>query len=225
MPRRSAGRLRRRSAAARLRVKVGHPDDSTGSATIHSHIIVMATVSRGVKPYSGQPQGVIRDSLHAPGSTVAHPRHQSPLPRDKPAAQAPAIGASGTQRRRRCAQETPRDGIGQENTPVAPKACINSACERAGMYGARAHRKLASAQLTRSSNAQHRTDFKSKRAQDCLCLCCPRCFCFRRPCAGTLCLPSRWATAQVPPLLAPLSPPASSSSTHTHNTQVPLSSI
>ena len=32
------------------------------------------------------------------------------------------------------------------------------------VYGARAHRKLASAQLTRSPNAQHRTDFKSNRA-------------------------------------------------------------
>ena len=37
--------------------------------------------------------------------------------------------------------------------------------------------------------------------------------------------PNRWAAAQVPPLLAPLSPPASSSSTHTHNTQVPVSSM
>jgi hypothetical protein len=112
MPRRSAGRLRRRSAATRLRVKVGHPDDSTGSATIHSHIIVMATVSRGVKPYSGQPQGVIRDSLHAPGSTVAHPRHLSPLPRDKPAAQAPTDAALETQRTRRSKQHTPRYHIG-----------------------------------------------------------------------------------------------------------------
>ena len=112
MPRRSAGRLRRRSAAARLRVKVGHPDDSTGSATIHSHIIVMATASRGVKPYSGQPQGVIRDSLHAPGSTVAQPRHQSPLPSDKPAAQAPTDAALETQRTRRSKQHTPRYHIG-----------------------------------------------------------------------------------------------------------------
>ena len=56
-------------------------------------------------------------------------------------------------------------------------------------------------------------------------LCCPRCFCFHRPRAGTLCPPSRCAAAQVPPLLAPLSPPASSSSTHTHNTQVPVPSM
>ena len=56
-------------------------------------------------------------------------------------------------------------------------------------------------------------------------MCCPRCFCFHRPRAGTLCPPSRCAAAQVPPLLAPLSPPASSSSTHTHNTQVPVSSM
>jgi hypothetical protein len=87
-----------------------------------------------------------------------------------------------------------------------------------------ARARTASSQA-RSSNAQHRTDFKSKRAQECLGLCCLRCFCFRRDRVGTLCPPSRCAAAQVTPLLAPLSPPASSSSTHTHNTQVPLSSI
>ena len=37
--------------------------------------------------------------------------------------------------------------------------------------------------------------------------------------------PKQVGCAQVPPLLAPLSPPASSSSTHTHNTQVPVSSM
>ena len=37
--------------------------------------------------------------------------------------------------------------------------------------------------------------------------------------------PSRCAAAQVPPFLAPLSSPASCSSTHTHNTQVPASSM
>ena len=36
---------------------------------------------------------------------------------------------------------------------------------------------------------------------------------------------SRCAAAQVPPFLAPLSSPASCSSTHTHNTQVPASSM
>jgi len=127
--------------------------------------------------------------------------------------------------RNRCVGDPAKEKKRPRNSFLSDRSREYSACERAGMYGARAHRKLASAQLTRSSNAQHRTDFKSKRAQDCLCLCCPRCFCFRRPCAGTLCPPSRWAAAQVPPLLAPLSPPASSSSTHTHNTQVPVSSM
>ena len=53
-------------------------------------------------------------------------------------------------------------------------------------------------------------------------MCGPRCFCFRRPRVGTMC---RCAAAQVPPFLAPLSSPASCSSTHTHNTQVPASSM
>jgi hypothetical protein len=105
--------------------------------------------------------------------------------------------------RNRCVGDPAKEKKRPRNSFLSDRSREYSACERAGMYGARAHRKLASAQLTRSSNAQHRTDFKSKRAQDCLCLCCPRCFCFRRPCAGTLCPPSRWAAAQVPPLLAP----------------------
>ena len=78
-------------------------------------------------------------------------------------------------------------GSVKRKLPSSPRHEENSACERAGVYGARAHRKLASAQLTRSSNAQHRTDFKSKRAQDRLGLCCSLCFCFRRPRVGTLC--------------------------------------
>jgi hypothetical protein len=145
------------------------------------------------------------------------------------AAPPPTATAKGQSRRpgarNRCFGDPAKEKKHPRNSLLSDRSREYSACERAGMYGARAHRKLASAQLTRSSNAQHRTDFKSKRSQDCLCLCCPRCFCFRRPCAGTLCPPSRWATAQVPPLLAPLSPPASSSSTHTHNTQVPVSSM
>ena len=120
--------------------------------------MIMVAASRGVKPHTGQAQSATCESTLAPGSTVAQPHLRSPLPRDKPAVQAPAIGAPGTQRRRRSTQETPRYGIGQENTPVAPKACMNSACERAGMYGARAHRKLASAQLTRSTGLTSRAN-------------------------------------------------------------------
>ena len=150
-----------RAAVSASRATVEQSSESKGSASICRYLMIMVAASRGVKPHTGQPQSATCESTLAPGSTVAQPHLRSPLPRDKPAAQAPAIGASGTQQRRRC---THRDGIGQENTPVAPKACMNSACERAGMYGARAHRKLASAQLTRSSNAQHRTDFKSNRA-------------------------------------------------------------
>ena len=150
-----------RAAVSASRATVEQSRESKGSASICRYLMIMVAASRGVKPHTGQPQSATCESTLAPGSTVAQPHLRSPLPRDKPAAQAPAIGASGTQQRRRC---THRDGIGQENTPVAPKACMNSACERAGMYGARAHRKLASAQLTRSSNAQHRTDFKSNRA-------------------------------------------------------------
>jgi len=56
----------------------------------------------------------------------AHPEatqlQQWPLPRDKPAVQAPNHGASGIQQRRRSNQETPRYRIGQRQTPVAPKA-------------------------------------------------------------------------------------------------------
>ena len=163
-PHRAAQQPPQRAAVSASPATVEQSSESKGSAPIRRYLMIMVAASRGVKPHTRQPQSATCESTLAPGSTVAQPHLRSPLPRDKPAAQAPAIGASGTQRRRRCAQETPRDGIGQENTPVAPKACINSACERAGMYGARAHRKLASAQLTRSSNAQHRTDFKSNRA-------------------------------------------------------------
>ena len=107
---------------AGLWAEVGQASESKRSATIHSQLIVMATASRGVKPHTGQPQGVIRESPHAPGSTVAQHRRRSPLPRDNPAVQAPTIGTSGTQRRRRSNQETPRYRIGTEETPVAPKA-------------------------------------------------------------------------------------------------------
>jgi hypothetical protein len=145
------------------------------------------------------------------------------------ATQPPIATAKGQSRRpgarNRCFGDAAKEKKHPRNSLLSDRSREYSACERAGMYGARAHRKLASAQLTRSSNAQHRTSFKSKQAQNCLCLCSPRCFRFCRPCAGTLCPPSRWAAAQVPPLLAPLSPPTSCSSTHTHNTQVPVSSM
>ena len=138
-------RSRRRTAQALPRAKVGQSAESKGSATIHSQLTVMATASRGVKPHTGQPQGVIRESPHAPGSTVAQPNRQSPLPRDNPAVQAPAIGASGTQRRRRRHQETPRYRIGQEKTPLAPKASGETRLW-ASRCGARAQRRLTSAQ-------------------------------------------------------------------------------
>ena len=48
-------------------------------------------------------------------STVAQPHLRSPLlPRDKPAVQAPAIGAPGTQRRRRSNKETCRYPMGPQ---------------------------------------------------------------------------------------------------------------
>ncbi len=50
-------------------------------------------------------------------------------------------------------------------------------------------RKLASTLLSRNSNAQHRNQFKSKRAQGCLCLCCSRCFRFRNALVLALCAP------------------------------------
>ena len=107
----------------------------------------------------------------------------------------PIATAKGQSRRpgarNRCFGDPAKEKKHPRNSLLSDRSRECSACERAGMYGARAHRKLASAQLTRSSNAQHRTDFKSKRSQDCLCLCCPRCFCFRRPCAGTLCPPKQ----------------------------------
>ena len=69
----------------------------------------------------GQPHSAICESSLAPGSTVAQHHVRLPLPRDKAAVQATAIGASGTQRRKRSNQETLLYRIGQEKTPLALK--------------------------------------------------------------------------------------------------------
>lgn len=107
---------------AHPRAKVEQSSESTGSARIRRQLMIMVTASRGVKPHTGQPQSTTCESTLAPGCTVAQHHLRLPLPRDKPAVQAPAIGALGTQRRRRGNQETLRYRIGQEKTPVAPKA-------------------------------------------------------------------------------------------------------
>ena len=163
---------------ARLWAEVGQASESKRSATIHSQLIVMATASRGVKPHTGQPQGVIRESPHAPGSTVAQHRRRSPLPRDNPAVQAPAIGASGTQRRRRRHQETPRYRIGTEKKlPSPPRHEENSACECAGATHARkckpatrsSRPRLTSPQdlpLDQSCWPSSRSVLRQKRAQN-----------------------------------------------------------
>ena len=56
---------------------------------------------------------------------------------------------------------------------------------------AQARRARASALLSRKSNAQHRNQFKSKRAQGRLGLCCSRCFRFRRALVLALCAPKQ----------------------------------
>ena len=63
--------LSRRRAASMLRAQVEQFGESTGSATILSQLIVMATASRGVKPHTGQSLGVNRESPRAPGSSAA----------------------------------------------------------------------------------------------------------------------------------------------------------
>ena len=133
----------------------------------------------------GQPHSAICESTLAPGSTVAQHHVRLPLPRDKPAVQALAIGASGTQQMRRSNQETFLYRIGQEKTP---KGEIRL---RARRYGARAHRKLASALLSHNSNAQHRSQFESKRSLGRLDLCCSRYFRFCHALVLALCAPKQ----------------------------------
>ena len=58
-------------------------------------------------------------------------------------------------------------------------------------YGARAHRKLASALLSRNSNAQHRSQFENKRSHGQLGLCCSRCFRFCHALVLALCTPKQ----------------------------------
>ena len=159
--------------------------------------MIMVTAYRGVKSHTGQPQSATCESTLAPGSTVAQQHLRLPLLRDKPAIQAP-----------RCLGDPVKAKKQARNSSLSNRAREHS-CQPQGMRRTppvslqvcTARARTASSQA-RSSNAQHRTDFKSKHAQGRLCLCCSRCFCFRRPRVGTLCPPSRCAAAQVTPLLA-----------------------
>jgi hypothetical protein len=175
--------------------------------------MIMATSSRGVKPHTVQPQSAACESTLAPGSTVAQHHLRLILPRDNP----PFRPRNG------CFGDPTKEKEQLRNSSLSDRSRENSrrpqGMRRTPPVSAHVCRRA------RSSNAQHRTDFKSKRAQGRSGLCCSRCFCFHRPRTGTLCPPSRCAAAQVPPLLAPLSPPAISSSTHTHNAQVPVPSM
>jgi hypothetical protein len=92
-----------------------------------------------------QPQSATCESTLAPGSTVAQQHLRLPLLRDKPAIQAPVLGGPSE------SEETSKKLFaiesGKRTLLSAPRHEEDSACERAGVYGARAHRKLASAQL------------------------------------------------------------------------------
>ena len=111
----------------------------------------------------------------------------------QPAVQAPQWVLRGPNEGERAAKKLFAIGlVKRKKLPSPPRHEENSACERA----------CVSLRRARSSNAQHRTDFKSKRAQGRSGVCCSRCFCFHRPRTGTLCPSSRCAAAQVPPLLA-----------------------
>ena len=65
-------------------------------------------------------------------------------------------------------------------------------------YGARAHRKLASALLSRNSNAQHRSQFENKRSHGRLGLCCSRCFRFCHALVLALCTPAHPQAGALP---------------------------
>ena len=68
-------------------------------------------------------------------------------------------------------------------------SCQPQGMRRTPPVSAQARRARASALLPRKSNAQHRNQFKSKRAQGRLGLCCSRCFRFRRALVLALCAP------------------------------------
>jgi hypothetical protein len=144
--------------------------------------MIMATASLGVKGNhiaQSSNQRLHRAPLWRNTTSDCHCRGT------KPAVQALAIGASGTQQMRRSNQETFLYRIGQEKTP---KGEIRL---RARRYGARAHRKLASALLSRNSNAQHRSQFESKRSLGRLDLCCSRYFRFCHALVLALCAPKQ----------------------------------
>ena len=131
------------------------------------------------------------ESTLAPGSTVAQHHLRLLLPRDNP----PFRPRSG------CFGDPTKEKEQLRNSSLSDRSRENSrrpqGMRRTPPVSAHVCRRA------RSSNAQHRTDFKSKRAQGRSGLCCSRCFCFHRPRTGTLCPSSRCAAAQVPPLLAP----------------------
>jgi hypothetical protein len=107
--------------------------------------MIMVTAYRGVKSHTGQPQSATCESTLAPGSTVAQQHLRLPLLRDKPAIQAPVLG--GPSESEEASKKLFAIESGKRTLLSAPRHEENSACERAGVYGARAHRKLASAQL------------------------------------------------------------------------------
>ena len=169
-------------------------------------LMIMVAASQGVKPLTGQPQRATCESTLAPGSTVAQHHVRLPLPRDKPAVQALAIGASGTQRRRRSNQGSVRRKLLKEK----------SACERAGTARARTASSQARcyrATLTRSTGVDLRTNDLTVGW-----VCAARAAsAFATPSCWHSVPPSRCSAALVPP---PRAPPATYSSTHTHNTQI-----
>ena len=83
------------------------------------------------------------------------------MPRDSPAVQAPTIGASGTQQRRRSNQETPRYQIGSiRQTPFAFSAsgesCLRTQVRRARRFS------IACIPAHHNSNSSRRTSKHSK---------------------------------------------------------------
>ena len=121
--------------------------------------MIMLAASGGVKPLTGQPQRLHRAPLWRNPTSDCHCQGTNPPSRR------PQSVHRGPSKR----EEAPKKLIAIGSLKrILPLPCMNSACERSGKFGARAHRKLASAQLTRSSNAQHRTAFKKQTGSELL---------------------------------------------------------